>query len=52
MAHADGEARKAPDVTMPDAIRVIERLVGDVAVVVSAITISGARCGDVTQVRG
>lgn len=49
MAHADGETRKAPEVTMVDALRVISRLVGDVAVVVSAITISGARCGDVMR---
>ncbi len=49
MAHADGESAKAPDVSMVDALRVIERLAGDVAVVVSAITITGSRCGDVMR---
>ena len=48
-AHADAETSKAPHISIDEAMRIIDALYGDVAVVVAAIITTGARCRDVMR---
>jgi hypothetical protein len=49
LAHADAETRKAPRISVRDAMRIVAWLYGDVAKVVAGIVTTGARCADVMR---
>jgi integrase len=49
LAHADAETRKAPSITVDEAMMIISRLYGDVGFVVAGIVTTGARCSDIMR---